>query len=233
MTGAEVVLVTAVFAGVVLMLPAGPTSGGEAPAERLLLLWTRWVGRRVASIRRARTAAKTRAACLDLLDALAAELRAGRPAPVALARAGAPYPSLLIHTLGAHRLGGDLPSGLVQDATESGAPVLRRLSACWRVGDSTGAGLADAVARLAASSREAERVRLELTARTAEPRATMRVLALLPVFGFVLGAGLGVNTIGWLVGGPPGRIVLVLGLSLEALGWLWARRMISSVEAAL
>lgn len=233
MTGAEVVLVAVVFAGAVLLVPAGPATRQQTSVERVRVLTAAWVGRRVASVRRTRAAAKIRAACLDLLDALAAELRAGRPAPVALARAGAPYPGLLVHTLGAHRLGGDLPAGLAEDAAAAGAPVLRRLSACWRVGESTGAGLADAVARLAVSSRESERVRLELAARTAEPRATMRVLAFLPAFGFVLGAGLGVNTLGWLFGTTAGRIVLVLGLTLEVLGWMWARRMITSVETAL
>jgi tight adherence protein B len=184
-------------------------------------------------LRGAARQARVRADCLDLLDALAAELHAGRPGPAALQRAAAPHPALLAHTLGAHRLGGDLPAALEVDAATAGAPVLRRLAACWRVGEATGAGLADAVSRLAVSSRESERVRLELAARTAEPRATMRVLAALPLFGLLLGAGLGADSVGWLIGAPAGRVALGLGLVLEITGVLWARRMIGSVESAL
>lgn len=233
MMAAEAVLAVAVFVGVVLMVPAGTVSVGENWTVRAQQQVAAWVRTRLLPMRGARSAARTRESCLDLLDALAAELRAGRPAPAALARAAAPYPGLLVHTLGAHRLGGDLPAGLEVDAMACGAPVLRRLSACWRVGESTGAGLADAVGRLAVSTRESERVRLELAARTAEPRATMRVLAALPAFGLVLGAGLGADTLGWLFGTPAGRIALALGLTLEAVGLLWARRLIGSIEAAL
>lgn len=233
MTGVQLVLTAVVFAGVLLALPAGYVPTGPTSLRRAWVRAADQVRRRASSVRRAATAARRRQECLDLLDALAAELRAGRPASAALARAAAPYPTLVVHALGAARLGGDLPAGLVRDAVATGTPVLRRLAACWAVGESTGAGLADAVGRLAGSSRQAERVRLELATRTAEPRATMRVLAFLPAFGFVLGAGLGVNTVGWLVGSTAGRVVLVLGLALEGLGWLWARRMITSVEAAL
>jgi tight adherence protein B len=229
----EVLLAAAVFAIVVLLVPTGAAAVGESWGLRAPERFAAWVRTRALPMRAARSAARTRESCLDLLDALAAELRAGRPAPAALARAAAPYPGLLVHTLGAHRLGGDLPAGLDVDAAANGAPVLRRLAACWRVGESTGAGLADAVGRLAVSTRESERVRLELAARTAEPRATMRVLAALPAFGLVLGAGLGADTVGWLFGTPAGRIVLALGLALEVLGLLWARRLIGSIEAAL
>ena len=105
------------------------------------------------------------------------------------------------------RLGGDVPDALVADSVSVAQPVLRRLAACWRVGEGTGAGLAAAVTRLAAASRESERIRLELAVRTAEPRATMRVLAGLPAFGLLLGTGLGADTVGWLVrhGPGPGR----------------------------
>ena len=185
------------------------------------------------SLRQRRSAAQLRTACLALLESFAAELRAGRPAVTALQRAAAAHPELLVHTLGAMRLGGDVPDALVADSVGVAQPVLRRLAACWRVGEGTGAGLAAAVTRLAAASRESERIRLELAARTAEPRATMRVLAGLPAFGLLLGTGLGADTIGWLVGTGPGRVVLTLGLLLDGVGVLWSRRLVAGVEAAL
>lgn len=171
--------------------------------------------------------------CRELLDAFAAELRAGRSAPAALVRAGEPHPDLLVATLGAVRLGGDVPDALLVDGRAPGCAVLGRLSACWRVAEGTGAGLAAAVTRLADSARESERVRLELASRVAEPRATMRVLAMLPVLGVALGSGLGADTLGWLLTTAVGRVVLVVGVALDLFGLAWARRLVARVEAEL
>lgn len=168
-----------------------------------------------------------------VLEAFAAELRAGRAVGAALRRAAESDPALVRSALGAVRWGGDVAAALEQDAARTRMPVLRRFAACWRVGEGTGAGLADAVERLAYATREAERTRLELRARTAEPRATMRVLAALPAAGVALGALLGADTLGWLVGTVPGRVVLAAGIGLDLLGVLWARRIVSSVEALL
>lgn len=170
---------------------------------------------------------------MALLEAFAAELRAGRAVGVALRRAAESDADLVRVALGAVRLGGDVPAALEQDAADNRLPVLRRFAACWRVGEGTGAGLADAVERLSQATRQAERTRLELRARTAEPRATMRVLAALPAAGVALGALLGADTLGWLLGTAPGRVVLAVGVGLDLLGVLWARRIVASVEALL
>lgn len=184
---------------------------------------------RLASARR-RTPSGTGAA-VALLEGFAAELRAGRAVGVALRRAAESDPGLVPAAIGAVRLGGDVPAALEQDATASRLPVLRRFAACWRVGEGTGAGLADAVERLAHTTRDAERTRLELRARTAEPRATMRVLAALPGAGVALGLVLGADTLGWLLGTGAGRVVLACGIGLDLLGVVWARRIVASVEA--
>jgi tight adherence protein B len=176
---------------------------------------------------------RRRAACIELLEALAAELRAGRAASVALERAARAYPDLIPGALGAMRLGGDLPNALEQDSIAIAEPVLRRLAACWRVGQDSGAGLADAVTRLAAATRESERIRLDLASRTAEPKATMRLLAVLPVFGVVMGIGLGADTIGWLLGTSLGRLTLTVGVGLDLLGVLWTHHMIRGIERQL
>ena len=203
---------------------------GEQPRAKAFS--NRWAApfRRVSDVRRR---PRRRAACIELLEALAAELRAGRAAAVALERAARSYPDLIPRASGAMRLGGDLPNALEQDAVANAEPVLRRLAACWRVGQDSGAGLADAVARLAAATRECERIRLDLASRTAEPKATMRLLAVLPVFGIVMGLGLGADTIGWLLGTSVGRLTLTLGVGLDLLGVLWTHYMIRAIERQL
>lgn len=204
-------------------LPRHPA--GRAAARGML-------GRGVASLPR-RRASVDPARAIALLEAFAAELRAGRAVGVALRRAAESDPDLVRAALGTVRLGGDVAVALEQDATRNRLPVLRRFAACWRVGEGTGAGLADAVDRLVHATREAERTRLELRARTAEPRATMRVLAALPAAGVALGALLGADTLGWLLGTVAGRVLLVAGIGLDLFGLLWARRIVASVESRL
>ncbi len=224
-------LLCALLAGlaVLLAVPAGvglPTRGAAVRARA----FARTVSARLRDRGRA---ARQRVACVSVLEAFAAELRAGRPATTALERAAQDHQQLVPHALGALRLGGDVPDALVLDGQGEGRQVLRRLAACWRVGEGTGAGLAAAVSRVATAARESERVRLELAARTAEPRATMRVLAALPAFGLLLGSGLGADTVGWLFGTTPGRLVAAAGLGLDAAGLWWSRRLIRTVERAL
>ena len=97
----------------------------------------------------------------------------------------------------------------------------------------SGAGLAASLAVLADAARDDERVRAELEAGVAEPRATALVLALLPVVGIALGAGLGAQPLAWLLGAPLGRVVLLVGLALEAVGAVWAWRIATSLEDGL
>lgn len=231
-TASALLLLGAVVAAAVLLVPHRRSLPGRpavpAAAARGVL------GRGVAWLPRPRhRAAADPARAIALLEAFAAELRAGRAVGVALGRAAESDAGLVRAALGTVRLGGDVAVALEQDAARNRAPVLRRFAACWRVGEGTGAGLADAVDRLVQATREAERTRLELRARTAEPRATMRVLAALPAAGVALGALLGADTLGWLFGTVAGRGLLVAGIGLDLLGLLWARRIVASVEATL
>ncbi|HET8971600.1 MAG TPA: type II secretion system F family protein [Candidatus Nanopelagicales bacterium] len=220
-------IVAVLLAAAVLVLPAPLRAAQAFTMPRRLLAWA--VGR--GSWRRRSLLARDRAGALLVLETFAAELHAGRPTITALSRAAAVRPELLPATIGALRLGGDVPAALLADATR--APVFSGLAACWRVGERSGAGLAAAVGRLAAGARESERLRLELAAQTAEPRASARVLALLPAFGLALGAGLGADTLGWLLGTAPGRVVLSAGLALDLVGVLWSRRLVAGVVDGL
>ena len=86
---------------------------------------------------------------------------------------------------------------------------------------------------LADAARETERVRRELQAGLAEPRATAVVLAALPALGLLLGSMLGADPVHWLLSSRLGVLVLVTGLALEAVGAWWAWRIASSLESQL
>ncbi len=132
---------------------------------------------------------------------------------------------------GAVRLGGDVAQALVMDARRD--PVLAHLAACWRVGAESGSGLAAAVARLAATARAAEDVRVDLEGQLAGPRATARLLAVLPGVGIAFGMMLGSDPLAWLLTSTPGRLCLLAGLALTAIGTWWTGRIARRVERLL
>jgi tight adherence protein B len=178
---------------------------------------------------RSRSAA-ARTQVVQALSALAAELASGRIPSEALVDAGgdpSPWPA----AVAAARHGGDIADGLSRDARSRAG--LRHLAACWRIAETTGAGLAPAVARLAAAARSDERARVELDAQLAGPRASARLLATLPIVGLALGTLLGADALAWLVTTPIGVVCVAGGVTLTALGLWWTRRIAASVERLL
>ena len=177
-----------------------------------------------------RRRARRRAEALVAAAAFAAELRAGQPLRSALLRA---LPVVAPRAAAAAAWGGDIPSSLRQDARAQHLPLLSGVAACWEVSESSGAGLASALDRLAASERAAEEVRVQLAAQLAAPRATSRMLAALPVIGIVLGLALGGDPLGWLLGTGIGRMCLAAGIALTGLGLWWLQRIALGVERSL
>jgi tight adherence protein B len=177
-------------------------------------------------------AAARRAAELEWVESLVAELRAGSDPRSALVISAAATPRPVVPAaLAAARAGAEVADALTADAVAS--ELLRGVAACWSVAEGSGAGLASALVSLADSARAAERVRRELHAGLAEPRATAMVLAGLPLLGLLLGTALGADPLSWLLGSSAGRVVLGLGLGLEVLGAWWAWRIATRLEAQL
>lgn len=175
-----------------------------------------------------------RASALEVLSAFAGELRAGQPIRAALERASeASSRAVCPRAVGVARLGGDVPRALQRDAAEQELPMLRSLAALWQVAEDSGAGLAEAVDRLAAAEMSSEGVRRELVSQLAAPKATARVLAGLPLVGMLLGSGLGASPVVWLFGSPWGLAVLTAGCTLEILGLWWTGKLTRAVEASL
>jgi tight adherence protein B len=177
----------------------------------------------------ARRAEAWRRASTELCQALSAELSAGRTPGEALTRAVSavdlPDPEALRPVLAAARDGGDVSRALVSAAPAQGGEGLIRLAACWDVGVSAGAGLAAVVERVGAALRTAQAHRQDVAAQLAGPRATARMLAALPALGLLMGAGLGMRPLDFLLGGVPGLLCLTSGIALDACGLWWTHRM--------
>jgi tight adherence protein B len=159
-------------------------------------------------------------AVLGLCGALAAELHAGLPTQTALLRACAEWPefSTVWH---AARLGGDIAGELRVLARRPGAAGLRAIAAGWTVAAHSGGSLARVLDRLLVGLRDEDNARAEVEAALEAPRATARMLAVLPLFGVALGSAMGADPIGFLVHTGAGRLCLLAGMLLALAGVAW------------
>ncbi|MDY0827590.1 type II secretion system F family protein [Microbacterium sp. BG28] len=97
----------------------------------------------------------------------------------------------------------------------------RPLAATWRVAAAVGAPLAESLRAVAAAVRDAQECRDEVRVALAEPAATARLMAWLPLVSIGLGVALGFDTIGVLMGSPIGIGCLIAGITLMIVARVW------------
>ncbi|MGP4109407.1 type II secretion system F family protein [Streptomyces sp. 4N509B] len=174
---------------------------------------------------------RRREAVIELCGTLAVEVRAGRTPGDALADAcqeGLGEQGTGVRA--AARYGGDVADALRRASAQPGAEGLRGVAACWRVAVDGGASFAAGLERVARALRSEQDQREELRAQLAGPRATVLVLAVLPVFGLLLGSAMGVRPLWELLHSPVGLACLVAGAGLEWAGVAWAAAIARAAE---
>jgi tight adherence protein B len=220
-------------AGLALALLAGSVLPVLAGAAAVPL-----VGRWLRAQRR-RAAVEDRAAAVgELCATLAGDLRAGLPSHAALIGAvqyaGWPDRADLVECatllLAAARFGGDVPAALRAAAQQPGTEGLAAVAACWQVAADGGVALADGLDRIADALRAERDQRDNVRAQLAGPRSTAVMLALLPVVGLALGAGLGADPLRVLLDTPAGLGCLLAGGLLEWAGLAWTARIVHAAE---
>ncbi|WP_230859691.1 type II secretion system F family protein [Actinoplanes aureus] len=145
-----------------------------------------------------------RAAALDGLSSLVAELRAGAPpAVVAGGVEGAPIGS---------ELDGDERIGSLAGAV-------------WRLAEQTGAPAADLLERIEADARTGDRAAKAALAQAAGAQATALLLAALPVGGIGLGYAIGADPLHVLLRTPVGAGCAVVAVALQCGGLRWAQQL--------
>jgi tight adherence protein B len=185
------------------------TSVGAAAASRLIAL-----------SRRTRREHAVRAEVANACSVIANQVRVGRIPAEALVLAAEDAPVLAVPSR-VQRNGGDVVLALREQAGEPGCRGLGDLARAWQVGTVTGAPMADLLDQVARALRVDQSVERTVTAELAGPRATGRVMAVLPLCGIGLGYLLGGDPVGFLVSGPVGWGCLVGGSILAAGGVLW------------
>jgi tight adherence protein B len=143
---------------------------------------------------------QTDAALTEAIGSLAADLRAGQHPADALA------------------------------GTEGPAAQHRAVHAVWSVSERSGAPAAAVLDRVEQDLRARQGQRREVAATLAGARSTGTLLAVLPLLGISLGAGMGAHPLTVLLAQPRGQLALVVGVLLEALGVLWTSRIIAAAE---
>lgn len=198
----------------VLPLPAAAAMSVVAGLA-IQLVWT-------ARERRGRWVAED--ASVDCVAALAAELRAGRPPPTALATVAEHAAGILRQPLAeaarTAALGGDTASVLRQ------AGDLQQLAGAWQLSVSSGCSLAAVLDAVDADLRARRQLRRLLSGLLSGPRATSGLLAVLPVLGLAMGAGLGADPLHVLTATGPGQLALLAGVGLDVAGVVWTARLV-------
>lgn len=209
--------VTLVPVGLLLGLPfaaAGPILGMSVGA---IVGTSSWLLR---TQRRRRRAARAEAEVVASCRLLVGLLRVGQVPGSALGLA-AKESSVLAQAAAAQRAGGSVPDALRADAARPGQEGLAEVAVAWELSERTGASMTAAldsvVERQTARAAVAEIVAAELAA----PRATGRLLAVLPLAGIVLGFALGGDPLEFLLGATVGRASLAVGIGLACTGVLW------------
>lgn len=155
---------------------------------------------------------------------LAAEMRLGKVPASALASAAEDCPVLQAGRV-LTEMGGDPATVWLREGEQPGAQGLLALARAWRVSTRTGAGMEQALTRVAEALREDRELELMVSGELAAPRMTSRLLSLLPAVGCGLGFLIGGDPIAFLTGNPIGQACLLGGVLLCCAGLLWTERL--------
>lgn len=170
--------------------------------------------------RRTRSEHLTRAEVAGACAVIANQVRVGRIPAEALSLAAVDAPVLAVAAR-VQRNGGDVVAALLEDSRRPGCRGLQDLARAWQVGTRTGAPMADLLDQVATALRQDQSVERTVASELAGPRATGKVMAVLPLCGIGLGYLLGGDPIGFLLEGPLGWACLIGGAVLAAGGVLW------------
>lgn len=221
-----VVLVSAVAASVLIWsgsaprLALGVLGGGAAAAV---------VRRIVHGWRQRRERRRRQRSVIGICDALVAELQGGLPVLSALLRACDGVPDLQ-PVASAARLGGDIPATVRGCGAMPGAEGLRAVAAAWEVAATSGAALAGVLERVGAGLRSDEDARAEVSAALGPPRATAKMLAVLPLAGIAMGESMGSAPLSFLLGSSWGLGCLASGVVLALAGIWWVELLAGAAE---
>ena len=118
----------------------------------------------------------------------------------------------------------------ITDAPRSVTRAFQGLSAAWRLSEHHGVPLSDLADGLREDAVGRHAHRSSVSASLAGPRATMMILAALPLLGIGMGQALGATPVSFLLSGGLGGWVLLVGTGLACAGVLWSQQILAKAE---
>jgi Flp pilus assembly protein TadB len=198
--------------------------GGPLTAEGIL-------SRRSAS-ERVEAQAHLRETILALASGVRAGLSVRRAVQEAARDASPPLDRALGRVVGRLSVGESLEDALDDMAARLDLADVRLVVTILVIHRRTGGNLPAMLEEVADVLGDRARSRREVRALTAQGRASGAVLAVLPVAFVALLSGTGGEALGAFYRSPLGAQLLVAGLVLESLGFLWIRRIVARAEDA-
>lgn len=171
-----------------------------------------------------------RTAVAQACSILAAQVRIGQVPSEALRSAAEDCP-VLVAAQETVVIGGDPVDCWQTQARTPGLAGLSDLARAWRLSISTGAELAAALDEVAEALASDQALTLLISSEAASPRATGKIMAVLPIVGIGLGYVMGGDPVTFLVGTPIGWTCLVLGSFFACVGVLWMEKIADRATA--
>jgi len=140
-------------------------------------------------------------------------------------------PTQLIETRMALLDGKDIDKAMRIDSEKYSFQALADFALIFQVSDESGAPVGNALTRLIKNMVANRASKQLIAAELASTKATIAVLASLPLIGFCLSSLLGATPTSWLLGSTIGRFFLVTGVVLEVLGVLWVKHLASKATS--
>lgn len=122
-------------------------------------------------------------------------------------------------------------SALHDDSLIDEVPSLARCANLLELSSQSGSSVNEALTQVADKLMARRNQEQLIATELASTKATVFVLAGLPIMGAGMGLMLGADSMSWLFGSSAGRVCLVFGLGLELVGWLWIKRLLNRASA--
>ena len=167
-----------------------------------------------------RRAERSRVAVAHACGVLASQVRVGRVPAEALSSAAEDCP-VLADASRAQDLGGDVTVVWRDASSRPGQRGLEDLARAWSVSSNTGAPLAHGLEQVVDALTADVALRAVVAGELSAPRATGKIMAVLPLCGLGMGYLLGGDPLDFLLSNPYGWGCLVVGVGLAAAGVLW------------
>lgn len=170
----------------------------------------------------------------DALELVSRSLRSGSSLLQALAEAatsvGGPLGSAFDRVVRGVQRGESLDHALQRFVRQTPLSEIRIATAALALAAESGAGPSRALDGVGSSLRDSHRLRAELGALTSQARTSALVLIALPFVFVAVNAAVDPSALAFLVTDDAGRLCLVVGLILDAVGWVWMSRLVQQVQ---